>query len=81
MRDPAVGDIGWAVKAMKNGHRVRRKVWAAHPAVIITDYVGVTLATDIPGMGEMLIVQNTEGHRYAYGATHGDLIADDWELA
>ncbi len=28
-------DIGWAVKAMKNGHAVRRAVWAAHPAAAI----------------------------------------------
>lgn len=69
--------IGWAVKQMQIGDRVRRTKWFGS---------GIYLALQVPDehskMGSPYIYMNqASGKLVPYNSLHEDLLATDWEIA
>lgn len=73
-------DIGWAVKTMKNGEKVRRHVWAELTHV---PEEASTLAIEkpAPGWADTLVITLNDGRQMAHTLSHNQILADDWELA
>lgn len=69
--------IGWAVKQLQNGSKVRRSGWNGK---------GMWLALQVPDanskMGRPYVyICGTDGLLVPWNASQGDLLAIDWELA
>lgn len=82
-------DIGWAVKAMKNGEKVRRAVWApmaqayrdkAAEGVKVVGWDHLYLEWR-PGHGPALMVRRGDWVNDHFVLTDDHLLADDWEIA
>jgi hypothetical protein len=77
-------DIGWAIKAMKNGERVRRAGWPQ-----LTDFCEeIDLATwiylyyeDRDGWMPSIMAMRSDGKISPFVMLDPYLLADDWELA
>lgn len=72
-------DFGWALRAMKNGHEVRRSFWTTlepDPQVLIS----VRLETP-EGFAPMITALLYDGTRIPLLPNAYHLLAEDWELA
>lgn len=69
-------DFSDALRAVKDGKRVRRAVWHDNP-----DRWGcwVELA-DVPPVGDVLLVGYVDGASRLFAGANWDLLADDWEI-
>jgi hypothetical protein len=78
------GTIGWAVKQMLNGDKVKRKNWGASPEWIA--YVpkgGVQIPQKFAGghdTGPFLVASLKNRGIVPWTVTHADLLAGDWEI-
>jgi hypothetical protein len=69
--------IGWAVKQMQNGEKVRRSGWNGK---------GQSLAVQVPDAGSMntlpyIYLRTAQGERVPWTCSQTDLLAIDWEIA
>lgn len=69
-------DIGWAVTAMLDGRTVQRACYRERGFTVWLQQPGAGGPLDWP-----LFVSGSPQGRIAWVATHGDLLADDWEMA
>lgn len=79
-----MSDIGWAVKALKNGEKVRRQEWRLMAEAY--DRVGTTRWDHLyienrPGFTATLMVRHGDGESSHFGMIDHHLFADDWEIA
>lgn len=70
-------DFGWAIKAMKNGHTVRREGWRAPR----NWWVYLQHPSEHSDVEWPYLVKNWTDGTVAWAPTHADLLAEDWELA
>jgi hypothetical protein len=72
-------DFGWAIRAMKNGHAVRRHLWTQiepGPQVL------VSVRLDQPeGYAPMFVATLHDGTRIPLFPNAFHQLAEDWELA
>lgn len=73
-------DIGWAVSAIKNGHRVRRPEWAPG-FYVFHHYTGVITFEGGAKCSVFYIVMPALNRVQPFTCHHDDLLATDWELA
>ena len=75
--------IGWAVKCMQNGHRVRRAGWNGKGMWLAHLPAGDFLATDMPNarMQAFVVMKTTDETVVPWLCSQSDLLATDWELA
>lgn len=77
-------DVGWAVKAMKNGEKVRRHTWEAlaEPCegIFLVAWVHLYCAHTEGGIPEVMALRS-DGTTSHFVMTDDYLLADDWELA
>lgn len=67
-------DIGWAVKAAKNGARVTRAGWNGKG-------MWVALFTPLLDVNQPYLLMRTADRSYVpWSASQTDLLAEDWEL-
>ena len=69
-------DFGWALRAMKNGHRVRRTGWRPPRDW----WVWIETPTEGGPFGWPVFGKNWTDGTVAWAPTHADLLAEDWEL-
>lgn len=74
-------DIGWAVRAMKNGEKVRRAIWPH-----LTDTIGIPtwiylFHQELEGHMPAIMAQRSDGKISPFVMTDPYLLADDWEIA
>jgi hypothetical protein len=71
-----MNDIGWAVKQMWNGDKVRRTGWNGKGMFL-------TLVTDVPPDSSPFVSMWTAQQKWQPGwlCSQADLLAVDWELA
>lgn len=87
-------DIGWAVTAMRTGHKVRRRGWNGAASGMYIYYVeGSTFVVNHPPLLGMFPVgtrveymphidmRTAQGTFVPWLASQTDLLATDWELA
>jgi len=79
-----VSDIGWAIRALKNGERVKRREWGvladAYDAAGGTAWGHLYIETR-PGHAPALMVRHGDGGASHFGMIDDHLLAGDWELA
>lgn len=82
--------IGWAVKQMHNGFKVRRSGWNGKGmwiGLIPADQWGIgsgAPAFDNWGPGDLQAwvgIRNAQGKVFPWNASQSDLLAIDWEIA
>lgn len=77
-------DIGWAVKALRNGEKVRRARWRsmrdAYMAIGAKNWDHLFIEHR-PGHDPALMVRHGNGEASHFGMIDDHLLADDWELA
>lgn len=71
-------NFGEALIALKAGKTVRRRVWVEQPGVG-TNYLGVYLEHNLPGIGPVLLSSVDRPVYHAYAISHSDVLANDWE--
>lgn len=67
-------DFSEALRAVKNGQRVRRPFWTGRMEGRCLELVNV------PPVGDMLLVAYTDGVPRPFAGSNWDLLADDWEI-
>ena len=69
-------DIGWAVKQMFNGGKVRRRGWAA-----VATWLEIQLPDACSKMTQPYIFSGTSyGRNVPWTPSQADILATDWEL-
>lgn len=79
-----MSDIGWAVKALKNGEKVRRREWGllAGPYAAAGGSSWDHLYMELrPGHDPAVMVRHSDGEASHFGMIDAHLLAEDWELA
>lgn len=71
--DQATVSFGLALEAMKQGHKVRRKVWGTRSQRSISLFPGDQYS--FPTFKD-----SREDDMYYWLPRHGDLVAEDWEV-
>lgn len=74
-------DIGWAVKAMKNGVLVRRAIWPGLTEEVEIPTWNHLFYQDAPGYTPGIMAVRSDGLISPFVMTDPYLLADDWELA
>lgn len=79
-----MSDVGWAVRAMKNGERVRRAGWpelASHYATSSVATWVFLFHEERTGCMPAVMALRSDGRTCPFVMTDSYLLADDWELA
>lgn len=74
-------DIGWAVKALKDGAKVRRRIWAHRNETPGNTYWSHLYLEDRPEHATTVMVRHTDGTSGVFTMIDFHLLAEDWELA
>lgn len=70
-------EMGWAIKQMWNGSKVRRKGWNG-----AGQWIAIQATDANSKMGRPYVyLSGTDGMLIPWNASQGDLLATDWELA
>lgn len=73
-------DFSEALKALKAGRKVRRKLWLVLSEGIPEEHTALELTRPADGYREGLYAVSQDGTRMAYTASHSQLLAEDWEV-
>lgn len=72
-------DFSDALRAMKDGKRVRRAIWSGGA---VEGVMGITTLTTPEGAPvRVMAVYKPDGRVFAFGGSQWDILSDDWEVA
>lgn len=68
-----IGGFDYAIKAVKNGAKIRRTIWPPATYVVLQVWSNGSKMT-----GSYLFVEDGNGSRVPWIPSYSDMLADDW---
>lgn len=74
-----MNDIGWAVKALKNGEKVARRGWNGR-GMYLELHEGTEDGDDVVELAPFVVIHTVSGTYVPWTCSQSDFLAEDWMI-